>query len=566
MSILSSFDLMQHVTQPTHRGKHILDLLISKNGDGLVVGCTVKDSGFPDHFAILAHLSLDKPPLPTKTVSYRKLKDVSTAELNDAIRSTSLLSCDINAMPLDALTRLYDSELSHALNNVAPLRSRTIVIRPESKWYNNEIRVAKQQRRRSENKWRKSGLAIHREIYMSERQKVNDMIKDAKATYFREMISTHQKNTKQLFGVINDLLGKTRDNPLPPGPKKEDVAEMFGQFFVEKIDLIKASIPVADIDSLNLTFPQVAENFEAFQAISMDDIRTIITESPNKSCSLDPLPTHLTRAALDVLLPVIHVIVNRSLSEGHFPQCYKEASVTPLLKKTTLPPECKNYRPISNLRFLSKILEKIVTRQLNQHLQINGILEPFQSAYRQSHSCETALLRVQNDIVLAVSEKKVVLLVLLDLTAAFDTVNHKTLLQILERLGVRGTTLHWFTSYLHDRSQSVKIGGASSEPKHLSCGVPQGSVLGPILFTLYTSSLGTLIRRHLPGYHFYADDTQLYVSAEPQDLPHVIHQMERCIAEVTSWLCCHELKVNELKTEFMLICSKQTRVHLDAHT
>jgi len=155
-------------------------------------------------------------------------------------------------------------------------------------------------------------------------------------------------------------------------------------------------------------------------------------------------------------------------------------------------------------------------------------------------------------------------LVLLDLTAAFDTVNHETLLTILERLGVCGTALNWFASYLHGRSQSVTIGEASSEPKHLSCGVPQGFGLGPTLFTLYTASFGMLIRRSLPGYHFYADDTQLYISAEPQDLPRVVHQMERCIAEVTSWFCCHELKINESKTEFMLICNKQTRAHINA--
>ena len=198
---------------------------------------------------------------------------------------------------------------------------------------------------------------------------------------------------------------------------------------------------------------------------------------------------------------------------GVFPSCYKEALVTPLLKKQSL--DCnllQNYRPISNLTLISKTIEKVVSAQLNTYLKDNNLLEPCQSAYRQGHSTETALVRVQNDVICAVGQRKAVLLVLLDLSAAFDTVNHQLLIKTLQQLGIRGTMLHWFSTYLVGRLQRIKVNGVTSQPKLLDCGVPQGSVLGPILFTVYTASLGQLLRQLDVQYHFYADDSQLWVS------------------------------------------------------
>ena len=175
-----------------------------------------------------------------------------------------------------------------------------------------------------------------------------------------------------------------------------------------------------------------------------------------------------------------------------FPSCYKEALVTPLLKKQSL--DCNllhNYRPVSNLTLISKTIEKVVSAQLNTYLKDNNLLEPCQSAYRQGHSTETALVRVQNDVICAVGQRKAVLLVLLDLSAAFDTVNHQLLIKTLQQLGIRGTMLHWFSTYLVGRLQRIKVNGVTSQPKLLECGVPQGSVLGPILFTIYTASGAT---------------------------------------------------------------------------
>jgi aerobic-type carbon monoxide dehydrogenase small subunit (CoxS/CutS family) len=211
---------------------------------------------------------------------------------------------------------------------------------------------------------------------------------------------------------------------------------------------------------------------------------------------------------------------------------------------------------VSNLSFVSKVLEKVVDSQLRTYLSHHNLLEPFQSAYRKGHSTETALIRVQNDILCSLGNQHVVLLVLLDLSAAFDTVDHRHLLSILEELGIQGSALQWFASYLLNRSQIVNIDGAKSEPKLLNCGVPQGSVLGPTLFTIYTTSLGHLLRQHGISYHLYADDTQLYLTCKPEEVDCAVEKLEDIIASVQSWMCKHHLKLNSDKTEFLVISSK----------
>ena len=180
--------------------------------------------------------------------------------------------------------------------------------------------------------------------------------------------------------------------------------------------------------------------FNDFEPVTCDHIKKLILSMPSKSCILDPLPSNCFRACMDELVPVITDIVNKSLLDGVVPCEFKYAVIKPLLKKSNLDPDIlKNYRPVSNLPFLSKLLEKVVLEQLLKHLEANNLLEPFQSAYRQGHSTETALLRVVNDLLLAADSGKVSFLSLLDLSAAFDTLDHSVLLDRISSYGCNGT-------------------------------------------------------------------------------------------------------------------------------
>ena len=174
-----------------------------------------------------------------------------------------------------------------------------------------------------------------------------------------------------------------------------------------------------------------------------------------------------------MFLPTLCKIVNLSLESGYLPPSLKTAVLTPLLKKPSLDHEIfKNYRPISNLTVVSKIIEKVVAVRLHEYLLSNHLHEPLQSAYKPFHSCETALVRVHNDVIRAIDNRQCVILLLLDLSAAFDTVAHEILLNRLNsKFGISGTALNWFQSYLTGRTQSVLINGNKSQPRNLSCGV-----------------------------------------------------------------------------------------------
>lgn len=225
---------------------------------------------------------------------------------------------------------------------------------------------------------------------------------------------------------------------------------------------------------------------------------------------------------------------------------------------------------MSNLSFLSKLVERIVAVRFVDHLSENGLYELFQSAYRHLHSTETALLRVQNDILRAVDSSGGAILVLLDLSAAFDTIDHEKLLQILESsFGITGQALEWFRSYLTDRTQRVVIDGQYSNTSKLLFGVPQGSVLGPILFTVYTTSLGHIIRKHGLSFHLYADDTQLYIAVKPTDnssISDTIVKIQICVSDIKRWMTKNLLKLNDDKTELLIITTKHLSSQVSSRT
>ena len=189
-----------------------------------------------------------------------------------------------------------------------------------------------------------------------------------------------------------------------------------------------------------------------------------------------------------------------------------------------------------------------------------------QSAYRPQHSTETCLLKLHNDLTTAIDQGKAVFVVALDLSAALDTIDHQILLRRLDQeFGIRGCALKWIESYLAGRSQEVTVKDCVSSKIPLRFGVPQGSVLGPQLFTAYTTPLGKIIRSHLMPYLLYADDNNLYITFDPTDRRQVLDVMERlslCIKDIQSWMTNNKLKLNEDKTEFLLACAKQHLKHL----
>ena len=185
----------------------------------------------------------------------------------------------------------------------------------------------------------------------------------------------------------------------------------------------------------------------------------------------------------------------------------------------------------------------------------------YQSAYRENHSTETALLHVQNDLFQAVDKSGAAVLVLLDLLAAFDTLDHAVLLnRLASKFSLHGKVLQWISSYIQGRSQSVQVGDVISNKTSLHFGLPQGSVLGPLLYNLYTTSLLNVISHHDVCFHMYADDMQLYIGFDPKSegsVNHTVKKLESCLDEVKKWMSDNYLKLNTSKTEIMFMSSRQ---------
>ena len=248
------------------------------------------------------------------------------------------------------------------------------------------------------------------------------------------------------------------------------------------------------------------------------------------------LPTSLALDYVDILLPAITKIINLSLTSGQFTEEWRCALINPLLKKLGLDLLFPNYRPVSNLQYISKVTEKAVFNQMHAHMTTNAIYPELQSSCRRFHSTETVLLKVTNDILMKVNSQEVTLLVMLDLSAAFDMVNHDILISPLhEEVGVSGLALEWFRSYLQNRTQRVAVDRTFSERFVLDHRVPHGSCLGPLLFIIYSSKLFKVISNQLPDAHCYADDTQLYLSFKPHSAASqtvTINAMECCIEKI----------------------------------
>ena len=276
--------------------------------------------------------------------------------------------------------------------------------------------------------------------------------------------------------------------------------------------------------SLSLSLPNIID-------VSLS---SLISKLNKTTCVLDPFPTKLLMSHLSSILDIILCIVNLCFSSGVFPTPCKSSIIFPLIKKQCLDPEIlKNYRPVANLSFISKIIEKAIATQIHDHLINNDIVDNFQSAYKAGHNCETALLRVYNDIVTTIGRGNGAMLVLLDLSAAFDTIDHDNLFCILEKyVGICGNALKLIKLYFSNRTQRVQIDDVLSDFANIICGVPQGSVLGPLKFCLYLLPMSAILKYHKIGYHVYADDTQLYISFKCKQPLEAISKVNSCLSDI----------------------------------
>ena len=555
LNLLHIHDLKQHITGPTHVKNHTLDLLISRREDELVSSPSV-ESGLPsDHSAVRCFINISRPGPSTKRITSRLIRNIDEADFRqDIVSSLAPLS---SVSDLETLISGYNDSLTRTLDKHAPEVERTVVLRPHAPWYTDSLRVAKQERRRHERKWLRTGLTVHKESYMEYCEEYNTLLSRAKIDYHSKQVT--DANQRDLFRVIDKLSSPMNARILPDHTCPKDLANSFARFFNDKIIRLRSGLNIGSPPTLSVQIDESCDSsFSDFSCVDEDTVLKAIKSSSITACPLDPSPASVFKLCRDDLLPTITKIVNASLTSGVFPDSLKHALIVPLIKKPNLDPNTmSNFRPISNLAYLGKVIERIAVQQLQSYLTEHQLHPPMQSAYRPFHSVETALIKVNNDILAALDKREEALLVLLDFSAAFDTLDYDQLLnRLANRYGLAGTALNWCSSYLKGHTQSVSVKGVQSDPTILQCGAPQGSVAGPLAFILFSCPLQDIIAAHDIQSIVYADDTQLYLTFHPRDRDNAVRKLEACIEDIRAWCRMNMLVLNDSKTELIYFSSK----------
>ena len=283
--------------------------------------------------------------------------------------------------------------------------------------------------------------------------------------------------------------------------------------------------------------------------VDHQDIESIIMSLKNKSCSIDNLPVAILKQISSIISPVLEYLINFSINSGTFPDCLKVSRVVPLYKGGN-ELDCSNYRPISILNIFSKILEKVVHKQLYHYFEQNNILDDSQFGFRRNRSTTQALLRHTNYIYESLDNDKLLFSLYLDLRKAFDSVDHEILLGKLSHYGIRGTPLNWFRSYLTNRYQYVSINDRCSDMHQITHSVPQGSNLGPLLFLIYIGDFSAVTDYF--NFTMFADDCALSCNFGREDLLTVHHSINRNLQKISDWLSANKIMINSDKTKYIL--------------
>ena len=566
--LISNYGLIQHISISTHIGGGILDLVLTRSNACDMLNIkdinVVKTVTTSDHYfvnfsiAFPHHKGSHKEDMVGRKISDIDMnlfkEDLLLSDINDPINFT-----DCNSA-----TELYNKELRRILDKHAPLICFSI--NPDqSKWVDTKCQTARRKRRKAERDNRRLQTADSKLDYKKAVKHAEAVINTTRQLYYENRLKSCEDNKKDTYKIVNQLMDRDISKNLKPNIKPaETLCEEMKDFFNEKVNKIYSAI---NNDTVANILPEHSEPFQGeawsqFETISDTDLKKILSDLNKKECEEDPIPLKLLMQCFDEVKPIVSFIINDSLVTGKFPSVLKNALVRPAIKDEKGDVNSfNNYRPISNLPFLSKLIEKSVQKQMTKHLDYHNLHAEHQSGYRSNHSCETATLTIYNDLLCISDMKSKVILLLLDLSAAFDTVNHHLLLIKLKKdFGFEGTVLEWFTSYLNNRSFTVTIDKSRSNRCFLRIGVPQGSILGPILFILYTKELNQIAKRHGFNIHMYADDTQLYIEFNPlfRDLSTIEERITNCFEDIKTWMTQNKLKLNQNKTEALVVQTKNS--------
>ena len=558
---LKLHQLIDTPTRITSSSKSLIDLFIT-NSKGMVIHSDAIPSPVADHEAISVSLNLRKPKRLPVLKTFRCLKDYSQENIcNLLMNEVCTLNPILNTDNVHKQVEILTSVLNKCIDSCAPLVTREI-FRPPAPWVSDDIKLSMKRRDDLQRKVKKEkNNDTLRENYKAEKRKVRSLIDTGRKQYYRDELKKNQNNLSTSWKIVKGMLfNNSSIEPQYLGDDDlVDKAETFNDFFAKvgkkTFDKTQEGLSSNNGNIQIGNYTEFTNNpIHTFKPSPVDCdtiILTIKNLKDSKAYGSDGISLRFIRDSLYVILFYITVIVNTSIVTNTFPTLWKYSHAVPVYKSGDKD-DVSNYRPISLLPVLSKILEKIIASQLSDFLEANNLISNSQHGFRPKLSTETALLKISDKIYDNMDKKKMSLLLLLDLSKAFDSVNHAILIEKCQSLGM--DTL-WFEDYLKNRTQSVRIGNTISSPKNVSFGVPQGSILGPILFNIYVNDLKIFL-----GNYFiiqYADDTQILLEGDINHIDDLIKRAEEVLNKVKYYFQINGLLLNESKTQCIFIGSRQ---------
>ena len=553
-SILSSFGLSQLVDQPTHVAGNTLDLLITNQTQMQIKDICVDHVNFSDHSFVFFKFPFECNKSELKTVSMKIYKEVNFDDFKMKVTSKVKEFTEKQFNNFADAVNNYNLLCHDAIKDNVIIKTVNIgKVRP--KWIDVEYQQSRAERRRLYKRWVRTRSDEDRYNFVNCREKTHELSIKKQSQFYSKTIENSSNCQKSLFAICKNLLDVTKVRLLPSYTCPVVLAEQFNDYFIQKIEKIRSNFD-------NQSRPMITNRPHTFNGNVMTEftpvapewLKKVMLSKTIKTSPEDPLPGFLFKQCLDQLLPALTLLVNQSLLTGSM-EGLKNSVITPILKKAGSDPEVlRNYRPICNTLYLSKTIERVVIVQADNHMKLIKAHIPNQSGYKPYYSCETLLLRVTNDILNNMDNSNCTIAVLLDLSAAFDTVDHNRLLEILWfDLGFRGVVFNWFEDFLKGRKQAVCIDGVKSDFKENMYGVPQGSVVGPFLFNVYVRSLMKLMEDEGFTAHGYADDHQFLFTFQVDFQASVIRwKIPESLDIIGKWMKGFFLKLNPSKTQVIV--------------
>ena len=557
-AIYSSYNLSQYVHKPTridkNSGRHTIIDHVWAASDNQLINHVNTCIGISDHLATYIKLNQQKPKVEEKVIKHRNYRNYDVELYRQSLQENidqSNVHQHINNNDVNAATEDLMQAIRSTADQYAPLIETKVCDKAKYiPWFTRELRNTIALKNELLKDYYFYGLNTFKSRVKILSNKINHMKRNLKKKYITEKLQEYKDNPKKCWKAINLITNRTnvKDSVEPEGVTQEK-ANVFNSYFATIGEVIQKKL---QINTQINNFSGLA-GF-TFQPETPDSIKKIIANiRQDVATGSDEVGAKLIKDASEVLSPILADIINIGYRTATFPDCMKHATIKALHKKDD-PDKISNYRPISILPTMSKVFERAATDQLVNHLETNKLLSRHQHAYRKGHSTQTCLVQVTNYIYKLIDRKKWAAIASLDLSKAFDSISHSLLLNKLSKLNLSEYTLSWIKSYLSNRKQKTKFKHYTSKEDPVTSGVPQGSIIGPLLFLCFTNDISEIFdgQCHIVA---YADDTQLLVEAS--SLESLIKKTEDIITLAQKWYTDNSMKNNIGKTEVLIINTRK---------